>query len=132
MKDTFREKGMRRIEKHKKSGNLVFIVSASPDIYVRATSRYLDCDGYVCSKLALEGGKFTGRFNGPDCIGEEKKRRLGGLAEAYEIDLKRSFAYSDHEADLPFLEAAGTKTAVSPTEKLCRIAGDRGWEIEYW
>ena len=129
---TLRERAVRRIAKHKKSGDLVFIVSASPDVYVRDVSRHLDCDGYLCTGLALDGGRFTGLLKGEDCIGKEKARRLEHLAETYKIGLERSFAYSDHEADLPFLEAVETKTAVSPTAKLYRIAGDRGWEIEHW
>jgi len=125
-----RPKAVRRIERHQKAGDLVFIVSASPDIYVHAVSRFLDCDGYACSDLATGKGRFTGRLKGLDCIGGEKKRRLGHLSKKHAIDLNRSFAYSDHEADLPFIEAVGAKTVVSPTAKLRGIAGDRDWEIE--
>ncbi len=132
LKTTLREKAIRRIEKHRNSGDFVFIASASPDIYVRAVSRYLNCDGYICSNLALDGTIFTGMLKGEDCIGKEKARRLKRLAEEFQIDLDRSFAYSDHEADLPFLEAAGTRTAVSPTKILHTIACGRGWEIEHW
>ncbi len=132
LKDTLRAKAVDCIEEHKKSGDLVFIVSASPDIYVHAVSRHLDCDGYLCSELSLGDGRFTGHMRGRDCMGVEKTRRLGHLSQAYDIDLRQSSAYSDHEADIPFLEAAGTKTAVSPTAKLFGIAADRGWDIEYW
>jgi len=132
LKETLRKKALRRIEKHKKSGDMVFIVSASPDIYVHAVSRYLDCDGYLCSELAFCSDYFSGRMKGEDCIGREKQRRISELSVKYQIDLKSSYAYSDHEADIPFLEAAGTRTAVSPSPKLCRIADARGWEVEYW
>jgi len=130
--DSLREKALHRIKAHKKRGHLIFIVSASPDIYLHAVSRYLGCDGYLCSELAFSGNRFTGFFKGNDCIGKEKQRRLNLVASKYGIDLERSHTYSDHEADLPFLEAVGTATAVSPTARLCGIAGDRGWGIEYW
>ena len=49
--------------------------------------------------------------------------------EKERIDLKRSYAYSDHVSDLPLLEGVGHPIAVSPTRQLRKIALKKGWEI---
>ena len=49
-----------------------------------------------------------------------------------DLDIKSSYAYSDHESDLPLLEWIGNPTVVSPTMKLREIAMERGWKIEEW
>jgi hypothetical protein len=51
------------------------------------------------------------------------------LAEAHDVDLARSFAYSDSATDLPMLEAVGHPVAVNPDRTLRRIAAARDWEI---
>ena len=54
------------------------------------------------------------------------------MVEDRALDLAHSYAYSDHESDLPILELVGKPVAVTPTEKLRRIAIDRSWKIEEW
>lgn len=132
LKKTLREKAIQRVLMHKKKGNLVFIISASPDIYVHAVCQHLDCDGYACTRLAYEQGLFIGKFSGPDCIGKEKTIQIQNYANQYRIDLETSYAYSDHEADLMFLKAAGKKIAVTPTGVLEKIALAERWRIEQW
>jgi HAD superfamily hydrolase (TIGR01490 family) len=132
LKKTLRKQAIKRIKKHQQNGDYVFIVSASPDIYVHAVSEYLNCDGYVCSNLDYDTGRFTGKFFGPDCIGAEKKRQIYLLSSEHGIDLKNSWAYSDHEADLQFFESVGKKVAVTPTKKLFDIARNNNWKIEAW
>ena len=73
-----------------------------------------------------------GKIVGSDCLGSEKVRRLQTIDEYRGLDLTNSYAYSDHESDLPLLELVGKPVAVTPTGQLRRIAIDRGWKIEEW
>lgn len=132
IKRSIREKAIRKIQKHQKEGTLIFIVSASPDIYVHAVSNYLKCDGYACSTLAFKNDIFLGKFHGQDCIGGEKRKRIKVLAQRYGIHLNASRAYSDHEADLVFLESVGNPVAVTPTTSLLGIARKKNWKVEQW
>lgn len=129
---TIRRGGMEKIIWHKENGHLVFIASSSPDIYVRPIVEYLMCDGYVCSRLTYRNNVFNGRFEEKDCLGVEKVTRLREVAAELAIDLTRSYAYSDHESDLPLLEYVGNPIVVSPTKVLRRIASQRRWKIEEW
>lgn len=132
LKKTLRKQAIKRIKKHQQNGDNVFIVSASPDVYVHAVCAYLNCNGYLCSNLDYDTDRFTGKFFGQDCIGAEKKRRVDLLSLENDIDLKNSWAYSDHEADLLFFESVGKKVAVSPTRNLFDIASNKNWKIERW
>ncbi len=132
LKKTLRLKAVERIMDHLEKGYIVIIVSASPNIYVHAVCLYLKCDGYICTRLDYKSSLFSGNFNGADCIGEEKRRRIKTFSKKQSIDLKKSWAYSDHEADVPFLETVGYKVAVTPTLKLSQITRSRNWGIEEW
>lgn len=74
LKKTLRKQAIKRIKKHQQNGDDVFIISASPDIYVHAVCEYLNCKGYQCSNLDYDTDRFTGNFFGPDCISAEKKK----------------------------------------------------------
>lgn len=117
---------------HKRNGRLVFILTASPDIYVGAVARYFQCDGYECTKLEYRDNKFTGKFLGKDCQGKEKRRKLKMLALKMGIDLKNSYAYSDHESDYSMLELVGNPIVISPSAQLHKIASQKAWEIKFW
>ena len=132
LKGIVRDKALERIAWHKKREHPVFIVTSCPDIYIRHLSEHLQCDGYECTKLAYRENDFTGAFDGKDCFGNEKVRRLKQLGIDVKFDLAKSYAYSDHESDLPLLECVGNPVAVTPTENLKKIAIERSWTIENW
>jgi putative phosphoserine phosphatase/1-acylglycerol-3-phosphate O-acyltransferase len=50
--------------------------------------------------------------------GEGKARAVRALADEQGLDLERSFAYSDGDEDVPFLETVGNPVAVSPERGL--------------
>jgi alcohol-forming fatty acyl-CoA reductase len=54
------------------------------------------------------------------------------LARRQGLDLSGSFAYGDHEADIPLLSSVGRPVAVNPRRPLAREARRRGWPIEYF
>ena len=54
--------------------------------------------------------------------GEGKVEAMRAFAAEHEIDLDRSYAYSDSASDLPMLRAVGNPVVVNPDE---RPAADR-------
>lgn len=132
LKKVIRIKAVEKIAWHKNNGDIVYIVSASPNIYVHAFAQFLGCDGYICTDLDFKGGLFTGEIKGNDCIGNEKAVRVTRMAKMKGIDLSRSVAYSDHEADIPLLERVGYPVAVSPTPQMEAEAMKRKWVVENW
>jgi HAD superfamily hydrolase (TIGR01490 family) len=129
---TVRRRALNRICWHRKLGHIIFIITSCPDIYIPFLAEHFKFDGYECSKLAYRNNKFIGKIEGNDCSGSEKTRRIRTIVEHEAIDLSCSYAYSDHESDLPLLELVGKPVAVTPTKQLRRIAVERSWEIEAW
>lgn len=127
-----RIQALKRIKWHKEESHFIFLITSCPDIYISTVAEYLEFDGYECSRLVYRDNKFTGKIEGADCLGSEKVARLKPIVENAALDLARSYAYSDHESDLPLLELVGYPVAVTPTEELRRIVVDRGWKIEEW
>ena len=74
-------------------------------------------------------GNFTGRPEGPVCVGRHKTDQAARLAARLEVDLAGSYVYSDHHADKQLLEAVGPPVAVSPTPRRLRYARQRNWEV---
>ena len=127
-----RKRALKKIEWHKGKGHFTFIISSCPDIYIHSLTEQLGCDGYECSRLFYENTKFVGKLEGRDCVGAEKAHRLKLLVENKGLNLANSYAYSDHESDIPLLELVGNPIAVSPTDKLRKVAVNRGWTVEEW
>jgi phosphoserine phosphatase len=51
------------------------------------------------------------------------------LAGEADIDLSSSYAYGNHQSDLPLLELVGHPHGVEPTEPLKNIAMENAWPI---
>ena len=84
----------------------------------------------LCTDLE-EGsnGLLTGRPKGPLCLDSTKRRLAAELSRSIGIDLGRSYAYGNHQADLKLLESVGFPQVVEPTRPLRKIALERNWPI---
>jgi HAD superfamily hydrolase (TIGR01490 family) len=89
------------MQEHQRKGDKVFLVSASPDIYLTAIKNTWKLDGLICTKTEWINGYLTGRILGKNCRGEEKVKRILSLFNKSE--LLGSFAYGNSKADEPML-----------------------------
>ena len=66
-----------RVDWHRGRGDAVLLVSASPEVYVGLVARRLGADGAIATRLAVgDDGRLTGHYDGANCRGPEKIRRL--------------------------------------------------------
>lgn len=115
---------------HQDAGRPTFIVSAAGDELVQLLARILYMDGGIGTTYEIgDDGLFTGDLGGVFMYGEGKVEAMRRFAEEHQIDLERSFAYSDSVSDLPMLRAVGHPVVVNPDERLTRIAGEQGWRV---
>lgn len=91
-----------RARGHQRAGDKVYIVSASPDIYLEPLIRELSLDGVICTTLEWKDRSLTGRILGKNCRGEEKARRVRALFD--ERELHGSYFYGDSDGDWELLE----------------------------
>ena len=110
--------GRKEIERHKKEGRLLVLLSASTENYMQHIAPALGFDVLLCTPLSDSG------VLGENCKGEEKVRRLEAWLKENEIeaDFAQSFAYGDSLSDLPMLQLAGHPLLVNPHKKLLQAA----------
>lgn len=114
---------------HQDAGRPTFIVSAAGNGVVEQLAHVLGMDGGIGTRYEADGdGAFTGRLDGPFVYGEGKVTAMKEFAVRHEIDLAKSYAYSDSISDLPMLRAVGNPVAVNPDPPLAAIAREEGWQ----
>jgi phosphatidylglycerophosphatase C len=111
-----------RFDWHRERGDPVVIVSASPEVYVRVAATLLGADGVVATRLAVDGdGLLTGGYDGANCRGEEKLRRLRAWMDEAGAEPERLWAYGNSRGDLRMLHAAEVGVNVGRLGRLGRL-----------
>jgi len=73
-----------RVEQHRRHGHRLVIVSASPELYVRAVADELGFDAVIATRLEVgPDGRLTGRYRGGNCRGGRKLEGLRRWTEAH-------------------------------------------------
>jgi phosphatidylglycerophosphatase C len=97
----------RRFDWHLGRGDHVAIVSASPECYVREAAALLGAEIAIATRLAVDdSGRLTGRYEGRNCRGEEKLRRLNEWISDLAMPTATVWAYGNSRGDLRMLGAA--------------------------
>lgn len=125
--------GRARIEWHQSRGHRVVIISASIQEIVKPVTEHLGLgQNYLCTRLAVEDDRYTGKLAGPLCYGSGKVHWVKQWAMENNLDFPDSvgYFYTDSSSDLPLLELADYPVAVNPSRRLAKIARARGWKIE--
>jgi HAD superfamily hydrolase (TIGR01490 family) len=125
--------GIARLAWHRAEGHPIFIVTGTLAPLARAITQNFPCPvEVIASELDTIHGHWTGWLAGEHMSGAAKARALRSLARQHDLDLSRSYAYGNHTADLPMLEAVGNPTTINPSHRLARVARARGWGICHW
>ena len=116
-------------EAHRRAGRDLYLVSSSGVEVVVPVAEYLGVPHVIATRARVdENGRYDGTLEFY-CYGHGKVEGIRAEAEARELDLETSYAYSDSITDLPMLELVGHPVAVNPDRELRAIARRRGWEI---
>lgn len=98
-----RQHAMARIRWHREQGDRVVVVSGALDVYLSHWCRQQELE-LVCSQLEIAGDRLTGRYDGAQCVGAEKRRRVQA---AYDLDTYPTvYAYGDTHEDRELLAMA--------------------------
>lgn len=87
--------------KKKKDGWLIVLVSGGYSIYLQYFVMEFDVNGILSSRIGFNGNICTGRFDGMDCLNENKIKLLNKYFSR--ADIQECVAYSDSRSDIPFL-----------------------------
>ncbi len=117
------------IREHQAAGRRVYLVSASPAEIVAPLGEYLGVDEVIASRAEIDvDGRYTGDVEFY-AYGPYKAEAVALAATAHDIDLGRSYAYSDSMTDEPLLRSVGHPFAVNPDRELARLARAEGWPV---
>ena len=101
-----KENAMKKLKEHLSAGHHVVIVTASLEPYMDEWCISLGVD-LIGTRLEVADGKITGRFNGGNCYGMGKAKRI---SEKYPLDtFEKIIAYGDSRGDKEMLELADDK-----------------------
>jgi len=118
------------IEAHIRKGHTVALISAATPYQIMPAARDLGIENVKCSNLEIVNGKFTGAVVKPTCYGMGKVDAAEQLAEQYDVDISKSYFYSDSDEDIQLLEFVGNPRPLNPNKRLRRIARGRGWPVQ--
>jgi HAD superfamily hydrolase (TIGR01490 family) len=119
-----------KARQHKGQGHRLILISGSLRYMLEPVVADLGFDHLLCTDLEVgTDGLLTGKARGPLCINRTKRILAQQLARHENIDLTRSYAYGNHQSDIPLLELVGYPAVVEPTAPLRKVALDRRWPI---
>ena len=116
--------GLVALERHRRDGDMLILLSASFDFYVEELGRRLRFDHVLCTKAAWNGDYLSGDLAGPNRYGLEKLRCLAEMKT--QVGEMPVIAYADHESDIPFLQFVDKGMLINGTANARRIAERRG------
>lgn len=113
------EDALAMIKKLKAQGYLVYLISASPEFYLKELYSIQEVDYIIGTRFFFCDGKFERQMNGANCKGEEKVKRLMEVLESKGIDVnfKESFMFSDSLSDKPLLDLVGKPYLINYKKK---------------
>jgi len=117
------------IEKHRKNGGEVIIVSASVYPIVKIIADHIDADHIIATKLLSKNGIYLGRLDGRVNHGKNKEKNIKKFINDKKDKLKDSYAYGDHHSDYEMLAMVGNSIVVKPDKKLFKIAEKNNWRM---
>ena len=115
---------------HREAGDLLVLMSASPDIYVPAVGRALGFTRTLCTGVEWDGNCLTGRLTTPNLRGAEKARCLETLR--LEHPGLPIVAYANAASDLDHLVLADRAALVNGSRPARREAARRGIASLTW
>ena len=113
---------------HKENGHEVIIVTTALKEIISPIKKLIKIDDIIATEVEIKNGLYTGKIKSLP-VGKNRIIIIKEYCKKHNIDIKKSYAYSDHFSDIPLLENIGNPVAVNPDRKLKIYALKKGWGI---
>jgi len=123
---------LRQVRRHLLSGHFVLLASGSPQYIIDEVATHLRAHAALGTRATIVGGQFTEQLIRPVVFREGKREAVEKVLERWDLDLARSWLYSDSPADVPLFEAVGHPVVVNPKDPFREEATRRGWPVVRW
>ncbi len=121
---------LRTIEAHRRSGDVLVLLTAGADLYAPAIAAQLRFDETICTGIAWSGDSLDGRLATPNRRGAEKTRCLLELIGRHRG--LRTAAYANEAADLDHLSKVDEPLLVCGSRAARRLAARVGIPTARW
>jgi len=101
-----RPEALARLDWHRAQGDRIVVVSGSLDLYLAHWCEERGIE-LICSSLEHRNGRLTGRYEGEQCFGLEKARRVRAAYDLAAFPV--IYAYGDSKDDLDMIGLAHKK-----------------------
>jgi HAD superfamily hydrolase (TIGR01490 family) len=118
------------VDAHRRAGDRLVLLSASPDLYVPSIASALGFDECVCTELRWRDGRLDGGLVTKNRRGEEKQRVVRGLLDR--LDPPCSAAYGNAASDLSHLVLVTRPLLVNANRRARALAAMRGVPTADW
>ncbi len=115
------------LEKHRKNGDYLLIITATNRFVTAPIAETLGVDDMLATEPEFKNGRYTGEVSGVPCFQQGKVIRLEKWLAETGRNLEDSWFYSDSHNDLPLLELVTRPVAVDADETLSDHASLKGW-----
>lgn len=119
----------RLVAAHRRAGHTVVLASSATRFQVEPAARALGVEHVLVTPVEFVDGLCTGRPGGPPLWRAGKAAAVRAFAPAHGIDLEHSYAYSNGDEDVPFLQTVGRARALNPGAGLQAAAAAHGWPV---
>ena len=126
----FRPAALEVLDAHRRAGDRLVLMSASPDLYVPRIGRMLGFDRTICTEIVWRGEVLDGRLRSPNRRGEDKARRLAALRLDYPG--MAVTAYGNSDSDLAHMVHADRAVLVNASAAARRQAAALGIAVGDW
>ena len=124
------EDALAALDTHRRAGDLLVLLSASPDLYVPAIGRALGFAQSVCTGVEWRGDRLSGVLRTPNRRGAEKALCLARLRG--EHPGLKVVAYGNAASDLEHLVLADRATLVNGGTRARRAAARQNVDCVTW
>ncbi|MEA3221848.1 MAG: HAD family hydrolase [Thermodesulfobacteriota bacterium] len=129
VKKTMYKEAVALIHDHMDKNHRVVIVSNAISFIVHPLADTLGVSDVICTRLKTRDGILTGEIIKPLCYGKGKRNYAIKWAKDNNIDLSRSYFYTDSHFDMELMRVVGYPVAVNPDVRLTFSARRCDWPI---
>jgi|SRR6185437_12185160 len=125
----FNDRVIKEINYHRDHGADIVLVTGSFLDCIKPITTHLGIRHIICSQPEKVSGFYTGKILCEPVIGNGKANLLIKYLKANDLTLSGSYAYGDHETDIPFLSLAENPIVVGDNPVLLEYAKDKTWTV---
>jgi HAD superfamily hydrolase (TIGR01490 family) len=124
-----RPRMIRRLNWFRSLGYHLLLITASNSFLAEPIAQQLGFSNVICTQVQRVDGRYTTKLAGLPVFQAGKVTHLDAWLTSHNLNLEKSWGFSDSHNDIPLLERVQNPVAVTPDPRLRDHALEKGWKI---